>query len=115
MDAIDLPPGVEVTAGGVFEQIAEGFEDIFLAMATGVVLVYLVMVASLGSLRNPFIIVMSLPLALIGVLVSLAVTGRTLGLPAMMGGATAHRDRGDERDRADSFRPAAQGTRHGRT
>ena len=85
VDAIDLPPGVEVTAGGVFEQIAEGFEDIFLAMATGVVLVYLVMVASLGSLRNPFIIVTSLPLALIGVLVSLAVTGRTLGLPAMMG------------------------------
>ncbi len=85
IDALDLPPGVEVATGGVFEQISEGFEDIFLAMAAGVVLVYLVMVASLGSLRNPFIIVMSLPLALIGVLVSLAVTGRTLGLPALMG------------------------------
>ena len=46
---------------------------------------YLVMVASLGSLRNPLIIVSSLPLALIGVLVSLAITGRALGLPAMMG------------------------------
>ena len=85
VDAIDLPPGVEVTTGGIFQQIAEGFEDIFLAMGAGVILVYLVMVASLGSLRNPFIIVMSLPLALIGVLASLAVTGRTLGLPAMMG------------------------------
>lgn len=85
VDAIDLPPGVKVTTGGIFQQIAEGFEDIFIAMATGVVLVYLVMVASLGSLRNPFIIVMSLPLALIGVLASLAITGRTLGLPAMMG------------------------------
>ena len=85
VDAIDLPPGVKVTTGGVFQQIAEGFEDIFLAMGTGVILVYLVMVASLGSLRNPFIIVMSLPLALIGVLASLAITGRTLGLPAMMG------------------------------
>ena len=85
VDAIDLPPGVEVTTGGIFQQIAEGFEDIFLAMGAGVILVYLVMVASLGSLRNPFIIVMSLPLALIGVLASLAITGRTLGLPAMMG------------------------------
>ena len=85
VDAINLPPGVKVTTGGVFQQIAEGFEDIFLAMGTGVILVYLVMVASLGSLRNPFIIVMSLPLALIGVLASLAITGRTLGLPAMMG------------------------------
>ena len=56
-----------------------------LSMAVGIILMYLVMVASLGSLRNPLIIVSSLPLALIGVLVSLAITGRALGLPAMMG------------------------------
>ena len=85
IDAIDLPPGVDVATDGIVQQIAEGFEDIFLAMAAGVVLVYLVMVASLGSLRNPLVIVMSLPLALIGALGALAVTGRALGLPAMMG------------------------------
>ena len=85
IDAIDLPPGVEVTSGGIFQQIAEGFQDIFLAMGLGVVLVYLVMAASLGALRNPFVIIMSLPLALIGALAALAITGRTLGLPAMMG------------------------------
>ncbi len=85
IDGLSLPPGVEVTSGGVFAQIAEGFQDIFLAMAIGVCLVYLVMVASLGSLRNPFVIVTSLPLALIGVMASLAITGRSLGLPAMMG------------------------------
>jgi HAE1 family hydrophobic/amphiphilic exporter-1 len=85
IDAIALPPGVEVTTGGVFSQITEGFEDIFLAMAIGVVLVYLVMAVSLGALRNPFVIIMSLPLALIGALASLAITGRALGLPAMMG------------------------------
>ena len=85
IDAIDLPPGVDVTTGGIFTQIAEGFQDIFLAMAVGVVLVYLVMVVSLGALRNPFVIIMSLPLALIGALASLAITGRALGLPAMMG------------------------------
>ena len=54
-------------------------------MAVGIILVYLVMVASLGSLRNPFVIVMSLPLALIGALSALVITSRTLGLPAMMG------------------------------
>ncbi len=85
IDALVLPPGLEITTGGVFEQIAEGFQDIFMAMAVGIFLVYLVMVASLGSLRNPFVIVMSLPLALIGALVALTITGRTLGLPAMMG------------------------------
>jgi HAE1 family hydrophobic/amphiphilic exporter-1 len=82
---LDLPPGLTVTSGGIFADIAEGFQAIFLSMAVGIVLMYLVMVASLGSLRNPIVIVTSLPLALIGVLVALAVTGRTLGLPAMMG------------------------------
>ena len=54
-------------------------------MAVGVVLVYLVMVASLGSLRNPVVIVTTLPFALIGALAALVITGRSLGLPAMMG------------------------------
>ena len=83
--ALSLPTGVSVTSGGIFADIAEGFQAIFFSMAVGIVLMYLVMVASLGSLRNPIVIVTSLPLALIGVLVALAVTGRTLGLPAMMG------------------------------
>ena len=85
IDALSLPRGVEVTVGGIFQQIAEGFEDIFLAMGIGIILVYLVMTASLGTLRNPFVIIMSLPLAVIGALTALAITGRALGLPAMMG------------------------------
>ncbi len=85
IDSLQLPPGVSVTSGGIFSDIAEGFQAVFISMAVGVVLVYLVMVVSLGSLRNPFVIVTTLPLALIGVFVALAVTGRSLGLPAMMG------------------------------
>ena len=85
ISALDLPPGVSVAIGGVFEDIAEIFLSIFIAMAIGIVLVYLVMVASLGSLRNPVVIVTTLPLALIGALAALAITGRALGLPAMMG------------------------------
>ena len=78
-------PGVIIESGGIFADIAEGFQDIFLAMAISIVLVYLVMVGSLGSLRNPFVILFSLPLAGIGALVGLAVTGSSLGLPSMMG------------------------------
>ena len=85
INALQLPPGVSVASGGVFADIAEGFQAVFISMAVGIVLVYLVMVASLGSLRNPFVIITTLPLALIGVFAALAVTGRSLGLPAMMG------------------------------
>ncbi len=85
IDALDLPPSVQVKSGGIFQQIAEGFEDVFTAMATGIILVYLVMVATLGSLRNPLVVVLSLPLATVGALVALALTGRTLSLSALMG------------------------------
>ena len=85
IDALDLPPGVEVNSGGIFADIEEGFQAIFTAMAVGVALVYLVMVAALGSLRNPFAIILTLPLALVGVMLALTVTDRGLGLPAMMG------------------------------
>ncbi len=82
---VDLPPGVTVETGGIFEQINEGFQDVYVAMITGVVLVYLVMVATLGALRTPFVIVLSLPLAISGALLALLITGRTLSLSAMMG------------------------------
>ena len=81
----DVPPGISIDSGGFFEQINEGFQDVFRAMAVGVVLVYLVMVGSLGALRTPFIIVLSLPLAIVGALLALLITDRTLSLSAMMG------------------------------
>ena len=82
---LDLPPSVSIKTGGIFEQINEGFQDVFIAMIVGVVLVYLVMVATLGSIRDPFIIVLSLPLAIVGALVALTVSDRTLSLSALMG------------------------------
>jgi HAE1 family hydrophobic/amphiphilic exporter-1 len=85
IDALDLPPGVQVVTGGIFQQIAEGFEDIFLAIGTGILLIYLVMLITLGSLRMPLMILTSLPLALVGALAALAITGRSLSLSALMG------------------------------
>jgi HAE1 family hydrophobic/amphiphilic exporter-1 len=85
IDALELPPGIEVRSGGIFQQIEEGFQDVFTAILIGIVLVYLVMVASLGSLRDPFIVILSLPLAIVGALVALAVTDRSLSLSALMG------------------------------
>ena len=83
--ATPLLPGVTVHEGGFASDIDEQFNNVYVAMAIGVSLVYLVMVASLGSLRDPFIVVLSMPLAVVGALVALFVTGRALSLPAMMG------------------------------
>ena len=80
-----LPAGVIVERGGLASDIEEQFANVYLAMLVGVSLVYLVMVATMGSLRDPFIVVLSMPLAIVGSLVALTVTGRALSLPAMMG------------------------------
>ena len=80
-----LPPGVSVRSGGTFSDIREEFNNVYVAMAIGVALVYLVMVATLGSLKIPFIIVLSMPLAVVGALIALVITDRSLSLPALMG------------------------------
>ena len=81
----DLPAGVEIRQGGFASDIREQFNNVYLAMMIGLALVYLVMVATLGSLRDPFIVVLSMPLAVVGALIALTITGRALSLPALMG------------------------------
>ena len=83
--ATPLPPGVKVRSGGTFSDIREEFNNVYVAMAIGVSLVYLVMVATLGSLKIPFIVVLSMPLAVVGALIALVITDRSLSLPALMG------------------------------
>ncbi len=80
-----LPPGVSVRSGGTRSDIRDEFNNVYVAMIIGVSLVYLVMVATLGSLKIPFIVVLSMPLAVVGALVALVITDRSLSLPALMG------------------------------
>ena len=80
-----LPPGVALQQGGFASDIQEQFNNVYLAMMIGLALVYLVMVATLGSLRDPFIVVLSMPLAVVGALIALTITGRALSLPSLMG------------------------------
>ena len=85
IDAVGLPAGVEVQTGGVFADMQEAFSKMGIAMLVGVILVYLVMVVTLRSLLNPFVIILSLPLASIGALAALFLTGRALGVPSLIG------------------------------
>lgn len=80
-----LPAGVELTTGGVFEDIDEAFQQMAIAMLVSVVLVYVVMMVAQRSFIIPVIIVASMPLAFIGAFVALFITQRALGLPALMG------------------------------
>ncbi len=83
--ALSLPAGVEVVYGGTLQQFQESFSGLFIGIALAIVIVYAVMVIVMGSLLGPFAIMFSLPLALVGALAALALTGRSLGLPALFG------------------------------
>ncbi|HSJ46690.1 MAG TPA: efflux RND transporter permease subunit [Euzebyales bacterium] len=85
LEDVDPPEGVEVTQIGSNQEIGESFQDLFATQAIAVGLVYLVLVATFGSLLTPFVILLTLPLAAIGAFPALAITGRELGLPAMIG------------------------------
>jgi HAE1 family hydrophobic/amphiphilic exporter-1 len=85
IDQVEKAPGVEINKGGIFEEQTEAFGSLYMVLAIAVIIVYIVMVASLGSVVNPLIIMASLPFATIGSFFALFVTGREIGLPAMIG------------------------------
>ena len=78
-------PAREVALGGVTAQQSEAFGGLFAAMGIAILLVYLVMVLAFNSLITPFIILFSLPLATIGAFPALLLTGRPIGLSALIG------------------------------
>jgi len=80
-----IPPSAEVRLGGVTAQQSEAFGGLFAAMGVAILLVYLMMVLAFNSLVTPFIILFSLPLATIGAFPALLLTGRPIGLSALLG------------------------------
>jgi HAE1 family hydrophobic/amphiphilic exporter-1 len=80
-----LPAGVNVRLAGVTEQMNDAFSSLFTSMAVAILLVYVMMVLTFNSLITPFVILFSLPLATIGAFAALFVTGRPVGVSALIG------------------------------
>ncbi len=81
----DIPQGVDVRLAGVTQQQSEAFGGLFVSMGVAVLVVYVAMVLTFNSLITPFIILFSLPLATIGAITALYITGRPLGVSALIG------------------------------
>jgi HAE1 family hydrophobic/amphiphilic exporter-1 len=85
LPAITLPPGMSVKLGGNAEAQTEGFASLGLAMALSVIFIYMVLASQFNSFVQPFLIMLALPLAIVGALLALLVTGRALDLTAFIG------------------------------
>ncbi|NOY76338.1 MAG: efflux RND transporter permease subunit [Calditrichaeota bacterium] len=82
---ITVPPGVEIKFAGSIEQQRKSFQTLGWALIVGFLLVYLVMAAQFESFIDPFIIMFSVPFAIIGVLWALFLTGLSLNVNSLFG------------------------------
>ncbi len=85
LDSIELPAGVTATIGGAAADQAESFEQLGLALLAAIAIVYVVMVATFGSLIQPLLLLISIPFAATGALGLLLLTDTPLGVPALIG------------------------------
>jgi HAE1 family hydrophobic/amphiphilic exporter-1 len=80
-----MPEGYEIVAGGQVESQQEVFGSIFTALGVAVMLMYLILVVQFGSFLDPVAILLSLPLSLIGVVLTLILTGDSLNIMSLIG------------------------------
>lgn len=85
MANFELPDGCHYEFGGMMEMMNESFSSLTTAMIVAVLLVYMIMASQFESLRYPFIVMFSMPLAITGAILGLLLTGNTITMPAMMG------------------------------
>lgn len=80
-----IPAGITAMVSGQSEEMQESFRSMQFALALAVFLVYLVMASQFESLIHPFVILFSIPLALVGAVLALFVTGTTINIVALIG------------------------------
>ncbi|SFN70162.1 efflux RND transporter permease subunit [Mycetocola miduiensis] len=85
VDALDLSGGATATLGGVTADQSTAFQQLGLAMLAAILIVYVVMVATFRSLRQPLLLLVSVPFAATGAIGLQVLTGVPLGVASLIG------------------------------
>ena len=85
LGSVTLPEGVTVEFDGENEQIMNAMQQLLLMLLLGVVLVYLIMVAQFQSLKAPFIVMFTIPLAFTGGFLALLISGIEVSVISLIG------------------------------
>ncbi len=83
--SLTLPDGVTLAYSGENEQIMEAMEQLLLMLLLGVILVYFIMVAQFQSLKSPFIVMFTIPLAFTGGFMALLIAGIEISVVSLIG------------------------------
>ncbi|MDI6783382.1 MAG: efflux RND transporter permease subunit, partial [bacterium] len=84
-DKAGIPPGYTTDFTGMAEIMAETFSSIGLALILAIIMVYMILASQFESFIHPFTIMLSLPLAIVGALGALLLTGKTLNMFSLIG------------------------------
>jgi HAE1 family hydrophobic/amphiphilic exporter-1 len=82
---LSLPSGVALATGGANQDISDSFNQMLVAIGVAVAIVFLILVTFFRSVVTPFVILTTMPLALIGSFLALFLFHQALGLPALLG------------------------------
>ncbi len=82
---LPLPAGFSLVYSGAFEEQRRSFRELVASFALALLLVYIVMACQFESVRDPFTVMFSVPLAAIGVSLTLGLTGTTLNVQSFIG------------------------------
>lgn len=82
---VSKPADVNFVFGGEYEEQQKAFRELTMAAILALLLVYMVMAAQFESLRDPFIILFSIPLAAVGVILMLVITDTTFSMQGFLG------------------------------
>lgn len=85
LSTIELPEGYSYNMGGENEEMIEAFKQLAVALLLAIALVYMILASQFESLLNPFIIMFSVPLAVAGGALGLAITRRTISVISFIG------------------------------
>lgn len=80
-----MPKGIEISYGGDLKNQADSFGSLGLALLAAILFVYMVMVALYDSYIYPFVVLFSIPVAMVGALLALALTMKTLSIFSILG------------------------------
>lgn len=85
VEGIEIPEDVEVFIGGASADQASDFNDLFMTMLASIGIVFLIMVITFKTIRAPIAILFSLPLAAIGAILGIIISGITVDVTALLG------------------------------
>ena len=79
------PESVDVQLSGQLSEQGDSFNDLYLILVIGILLVYMVMAAQFESFKDPFIIMFAIPFTLVGIILAFLISGLTLSITTFIG------------------------------